>query len=257
QEQIAPFIRGYFIEPVKNRLLRPVKKLSSIRRKIRWSSQVVQAIFLHLPKAAGSSIERVCSDERIPIDTLNQAWCKIDAHAAEFEGWFKFGFVRNPWDKMVSSWQMFSTWRRPEWFPVLPFEEFLKIAFAPREPEKISCERVWKKKDGNPEEMAYYRDQYLMSIHNHSLYQCHPFYKMFDQSGKQLVDFVGRFEYLQSDFDKICEIVGIHPRKLPHLNSSEHKHYSFYYDDETRNLVDEYYHQDIEQFGYHFEDNAK
>jgi hypothetical protein len=73
-----------------------------------------------------------------------------------------------------------------------------------------------------------------------------------DENGTLLVNFVGRYENLTQDFQKICEQIGVQA-SLPRLNVSKTRPYQEYYTPETIELVRRTFAPDIEMFGYEFE----
>jgi len=65
------------------------------------------------------------------------------------------------------------------------------------------------------------------------------------------LDFLGRFETLQADFERLCGLLGVERTKaLPHLNQTEHAPYPTCYDDVTQAIVRAHYARDFERFGY-------
>ncbi|NBG66139.1 sulfotransferase family 2 domain-containing protein [Acidiluteibacter ferrifornacis] len=72
-----------------------------------------------------------------------------------------------------------------------------------------------------------------------------------NEFGENIVDFIGRFESLQSDFDAVCQKVGLPQIKLELHNSSEHNNYEHYLDEELIGLISSYYKEDLECFDYH------
>ena len=142
-----------------------------------------------------------------------------------FEGLFKFAFVRNPWDLQVSSYHHIKRER-----PHLLDKDESFAAFLKR---KLDPDRGWQ----------YHIDT---SITPQSHY-------LIDLTGKRIVDFVGRYESLQSDFDTCCDRIGIPRQSLPHQRRAEDRSaYRNYYDARTRDLVATHFATDIEAFGYDY-----
>ena len=142
-----------------------------------------------------------------------------------YDSLFKFAFVRNPWDLQVSSYHHIRR-ERPQLLQANEsFEDFLR--------RKLDPERPWQ----------YHLDT---SIESQSHY-------IIDLQGRQIVDFIGRYETLQEDFDHICDRIGVTPITLPHRRkASDRADYRGYYDDSTRRLVAEHFAPDIERLGYEF-----
>jgi len=71
--------------------------------------------------------------------------------------------------------------------------------------------------------------------------------------GEMAVDYIGRFENLQHDFNELCQMQLGRTVLLPHLSPTARDHYSTYYTKDTRERVGEIFQKDIERFGYKFE----
>lgn len=133
------------------------------------------------------------------------------------QDYFKFAFIRNPWDKVVSHY-FFNHYLY--FIRDIPFKDYITKLY-----------------EGKPITTA------ISPTHL-------PF--MRNIKGEYDIDFVGRFENIQEDFDYICDKVGIAKMKLPHKNKTRHNHYSTYYDEESRDMIAEVFKQDIERFGFEF-----
>ncbi len=137
-----------------------------------------------------------------------------------FETYYKFGFVRNPWDRAVS------LYLRKEGLQLrdkMSFDEFVR----------------WMK--------------YSSSTCIHPVPHANQLDWLVDPHGEVLVDFIGRFESLSQDWATIATRIGAKP-ELPHTrrNAVRDKHYTEYYSDETRQIVADRFRVDIERFGYEF-----
>ncbi len=67
------------------------------------------------------------------------------------------------------------------------------------------------------------------------------------------LDHVGRFETLQDDFRRACEAMGISGIELPHILKGSAGGYKEHYDDESVELIATIYKEEIELFDYSFE----
>lgn len=76
-----------------------------------------------------------------------------------------------------------------------------------------------------------------------------------DEQGNDIVDFVAKFENLDNDFQGVTTHLDIAHKKLNTLNisrSRNKKNYKEYYNDESADLVFQYFKEDIEKFNYKF-----
>ena len=77
-------------------------------------------LFVHIPKTGGASVEQLlremCPDARSVGKQRHARLRRILTQHPELEGYWSFGFVRNPWARMVSWYAMIETWDR-RWGP--------------------------------------------------------------------------------------------------------------------------------------------
>lgn len=84
-------------------------------------------------------------------------------------------------------------------------------------------------------------------------------FRFFSIKGKSVCDYYIRYENLQEDIIKLCKILNIadyNIKDLPYFKSkvrNKSKHYSEFYDEETRKIVYKKYKKEFELFGYKFE----
>jgi hypothetical protein len=181
-------------------------------------SDQLKCIFVEVPKTGSSSIRAIIGEPSKPHLNISQLESLLDP--LKFKTYFKFGFVRNPWDRAVSLYE------RKEGMQLrnqMSFEEFIDwMKFA-----SSTCI--------HPVPHRYQLDWFV------------------DGSGNVLVDFIGRFERLDSDWGFVRTRLGINA-DLPkiNVNTDRQRDYTKYYTARTKKIVRDRFAVDIEYFGYEF-----
>jgi hypothetical protein len=211
-------------------------------------SHKYKCIFVEVPKTGSTSVRAILGKAYIPhlnlveIKTLMEnSWThfggrknrilsalyqlvprdrKIDIGRRQFETYFKFGFVRNPWDRVVSLYERGEPLQMKD---KMSFEEFVD----------------WI--------------QYSSATCIHSSPHRYQLDWFVDGNGKILADFIGRFERLEEDWAFIAHKLGIATQILPHRRANPRaRHYTEYYHARTREIIAQKFRVDIEHFGYEF-----
>ncbi len=181
-------------------------------------------IFAHVPKTGGISIRAALEpfadgQADAHADTTHETLPAFLARHPETRDHFKFAFVRNPWDRLVS------------------FYFYAREKLARSIPQMQAVDGLGGMLRELDSDAPWICDLHVMRPQRDFL------------SG---ADFTGRFERLRGDFVFACARVGI-SAELPHKNPSRHGHYAQYYSEWGQDFVAARYRGDIQQFDYSFE----
>lgn len=176
-------------------------------------------VFIHVPKTAGTSIEYVdwigsSIDKHGTLDDLYDFTDKTPE--IDMNNMFKFGFVRDPFTRFMSG----------------VVNHVFNSDITDAEITKFILEEV------NFDKFVVLKQQnkFLTS-----------------QRGRKHIDFIGRFENLQNDFNHVCRILGQPETPLGHQMQGHEVDYNALYTPETREKVINYYKKDFELFGYAYD----
>ncbi|MDJ0866552.1 MAG: sulfotransferase family 2 domain-containing protein [Myxococcota bacterium] len=205
------------------------------------SHHVRNAVFLWVPKTAGKSVyfalrEAGCYRLKSP-DAVRWTFPQrglvsfkhmdygrlVDAGlvSREFdESAYKFCFVRDPYDRAVS---LFFFLNKKEYVPrEMSFLDFWRLV-ADTKLEPVGVHKLV------------------------GLGLCNPQLRWLEHTDP---DFTGRFESLDADFRRVVRELGLEGVELPWVNATRHRHFSSYYCDESKQIVDALFDEDFRRFDY-------
>ncbi len=188
-----------------------------------------RCIFIHIPKTAGISVTHALFGNSAGVHKSVKNYQDIFP-SRTFNQYFKFSFVRNPWDRLFSAFNFLKRGglhnKDAEWAEIHidkfdTFEQFVH--------QWVTQENIFKG-------IHFYPQNWFLT----------------DKNDHIPVDFIGKFESLDQDFRFICHKIGINA-KLIHKNASgKKKNFRDFYSTEMKNIVHEVYSTDIEKFKYTF-----
>ena len=220
-------------------------------------------IFIHIGKTGGTSIEKVlCNHLGIDFEHTKKnpnngnwwkhAWaCGMKELVGQkiWDDYFTFAFVRNPYDMLLSLYSMYTQYPEyinPEvhsnlYHPWNQFKDYEDLVMSMEQGVHEPDEK-WRKqlnKLGAANTMQVWN-----SLKNlQSKYLC-------DDQDELMVDYVGRFETLQDDFNHCCDKIGIQQLELIKHGATKHKSFKDVYTPAMRETVKAHSGKDIDRFEY-------
>lgn len=180
-------------------------------------------VFIHINKTGGTSISKAVGMPRKQHYTVKET-IKIIGQE-KWDQAYKFTFVRNPWDKV---WSHYSYRMRINETGLrdagLSFNEWVAVTY------------------GEPKDKRFFDQPKMFAPQIDWL---------LDNKNEQSMDFIGRFENLSDDFEKIAKVIGVN-ESLPHLNQSTRSSYQEHYSEASKEIVRKWFAKDIEAFDYKF-----
>ena len=197
-------------------------------------------VFVHIFKTAGTSVKRALRRYAMPgwqepvnfffkrmgipqfgprqwSDHFSAGQLIEEIGRQQFNSYFSFAFVRNPWDWEVSHYK-----------------------YICRNDRHVDHERVRK----------------FVGFSDYLKWRCDGNFRLqrdYLTDGDDLVvDFVGRFERLDVDFAHVCSQIGV-KRRLPKLNRTRRRPFREFYDANLVELITKTYEPDIRLFEYEFD----
>jgi hypothetical protein len=185
-----------------------------------------KCIYVHIPKCAGLSICKVIFGNKGPGHINIKAYQKIFSKK-EFDTYFKFSIVRNPYDRLLSAYEFLKNggiskrdinWARENILKYKNFDEFVK---------------KWVTRNN-----IYSYDHFI------------PQHEFICIDGSIMVDFLGGLERIEEDFNTITDKLNINVALTHTNNGNRCGGFLDYYCRDAMEIVYNVYKSDFDILGY-------
>lgn len=177
---------------------------------------MIEHIYISIPRTGTNSIHSVLGQ----VENENHR----SIRTIERKG-FSFGFVRNPFDLLVSWFQYHRQFQKQY---TQYHDDFLTWI-------NKGCPCHW------PVDLMEWKG--ITHPLNQWEYLC-------NLDGEIIVDFVGRYERLQQHFIHVSDVIGNENKALPHINAAKHQEWKSYYTPKALALVKTQFEKDFKIFNY-------
>jgi hypothetical protein len=211
-------------------------------------------IFIHIPRTGGTVISKsICKsmgidnwksfigepkrlspyDHPLEPEGFDRGWKRGYKHFTAKEAkkrvgknmwksYFKFTFVRNPWDRTISM--------------------YLK--------KRKECPKLVKKLWPKNKTIFNFLVQARYGIMDKESHQ--QLDSLEFENGSLDIDFVGKYENIKKDFGRVCSEIGVNASLVGEHDATQHRNYKNYYNKTTKKIILEKNKDDIEYFEYSF-----
>lgn len=186
-------------------------------------------IYIHVPKTGGRSFLKLMKSNEFKFKEFkvsHPTWEfykeVIDKRGLDWDDFFKFGLVRNPWDRTVSTWSYL-------------------------------CQKGGDKRSRiDPKDVKKYYGNFKDDFKGFVMSLLEPENLSYRHTRLQTDYMYNNEKLMLNTFFKMEDVFRIMPF-MPKLNQSKRDEYQSYYDEETREVVAKVYKKDIRCLGYKYE----
>jgi chondroitin 4-sulfotransferase 11 len=186
-----------------------------------------EVVFIHIPKAAGSSINMSLYGNMGLGHLSVREYINLFG-LIKYKSLYSFTFVRNPYSRVQSAYN------------------FLKKGGMNSVDEKFANKFIHKFEDLNDFILHGLNESEEIQRWIHFI----PQYEFLFYNGKKQVDYIGKVENINKDYKYIMNVLGIKNDLETHNQMQSGNDFMQHFNDESKQVIQQLYSKDFEEFNY-------